>query len=150
MPCWSLRCDERLLGHHSKSTTNIPRNIQDLRTVSPIIFTRWKLMLPSCNITPFGNETISVRMRNALIVDVNLSFLSDKSCNNNSMKYLISLPPRILVKLILCFNFLFLFFFFYLMRKVSKVSFGKKSKFVKKAFNFYLSLKFYGETVAFN
>ena len=36
------------------------------------------------------------------------------------------------------------------MRKVSKVSFGKKSKFVKKAFNFYLSLKFNGETVAIN
>ena len=106
-------------------------------------------MLPSCNITPFGNETISVRMRNALIVDVNLCFLSYKSCNNNSMKHLISLPPRILMKLVLCFNFLFLFFF-YLMRKVSKVSFGKKSKFVKKAFNFYLSLKFYGETVAIN
>lgn len=105
-------------------------------------------MLPSCNITPFGNETISVRMRNALIVNVNLSFLSDKSCNNNSMKYLISLSPRILMKLVFCFNFLFLFF--YLMRKVSKVSFGKKSKFVKKAFNFYLSLKFYGETVAIN
>ena len=70
-------------------------------------------MLPSCNITPFGNETISVRMRNALIVDVNLCFLSYKSCNNNSMKHLISLPPRILMKLVLCFNFLFPFFFLF-------------------------------------